>query len=224
MRRPLRNRPLPFDCDSTSGTDAYDTRHSYRPAQHGAAYMRGSHRAAARHVHAQQPPPQQSLHTHGPRLETGRLADGSLQPASVLPSLEAAGAPVSLLRQPPTSIGLGPAGSSIAGSLSTTPEHSTVKAGGTKDQSSCRPAPHPSKQAGIAALKMSHDGEGASMLEPGGLRAAAQERSTACDDVSPAVSLQQPEGPQGLGGWFWRPCMWAGVKRGIRRRAAQVQS
>ena len=59
------------------------------------------------------------------------------------------------------------------------------------------------------------------MLEPAGLGGADQ---SPCDAVSPAVSSQQPEGAQGLGRWFWKPCMWAGVKRGIKRTAAQVQS
>ena len=225
MCRLLRNRPLPFECDSTSGTDACETRRAYRPAQHGAAYMRGGYRAAARHVHAQQPPLQQSPHVHGPGQDMARPADGPPRPASMLlPSLQEAGGPVSLSRQPSTSSGSGHAGGSIAGSVTTMPERSTVKAASTKDHRSCRPTLNTSKQVGSVALAMSQDREGSSMLEPGGLGAADQERNSPCDAVSPAVSSQQPEGPQGLGRWFWTPCMWAGVKRGIRRRAAQVQS
>ncbi len=225
MCRPLRNRPSPFECDSTSGTDACETRHAYRPAQHGAAYMRGGYRAAARHVHAQQPPPQQSSHAHGPGQDMASSANGPLRPAStLLPSLQAAGGPVSLSRQPSTSSGSGHAGSSIAGSVTTMPEQSTVKAASTRDHSSCRPMLYTSKQVGTAAMEMSQSGEGSSILEPGGLGAADQERGSPCDAVSPAVSSQQPEGTPGLGRWFWMPCMWAGVKRGIKRTAAQVQS
>ena len=131
---------------------------------------------------------------------------------------------MSLSRQPSTSSGSPHAGSSIAGSVTTTPEHSTLKAASTKDHSSCRPTLNTSKQVGIAAMDMSQDREGSSRLEPGGRGAADQESGSPCDAVSPAMSSQQPEGAQGLGRWFWRPCMWAGVKRGIKRTAAQVQS
>ena len=39
--------------------------------------------------------------------------------------------------------------------------------------------------------------------------------------MSSAAARAQADGAQDLGSWLWRPWMWVGLKRGIKRRAAQ---
>ncbi len=93
---------------------------------------------------------------------------------------------------------------------------------GTQDSSS-KPHGPPALYRRLPRSKAEHAGEKdlADAGEPSsGVDESAPEHGVTGVDTSAAARMQA-DGAQDLRSWLWRPWLWAGLKRGIKRRAAQ---
>ena len=223
IRRPSRSskgfRRSPFDHDSTSGTDAYEVQQQpYRPALRTISSLPSSQPSSR--APAGLPTCEASTQPH--RLAYGAEArsGGCSLSAATLPELHRESLPKgsgSSLMQPN-------AVEDAAGPSSTAAQHSALAARPSSLKSPSLPPSVFSEQAPKARHERSHDGGEESTPDSRGSGSGVQGSVSECDHPSTSAGRGQPEVAQDLGSWLWRPWMWVGVKRGIRRRAAQNQA
>lgn len=219
-------RPSPFDCDSTSGTDAYEAPayQPYRPA------LRTISSLPTSPATAQLPSPpsaQLQLLQQGIQGSSGAAARRSV-PSAEAPRLQQAGASEAQSQSAPAQQQQR-AGKALHWQLG--------KPQGSVDAKAAMPGQHGKQPSGtehtLSALTCHKppQKEAAATTRGGrvdsldaGVRSGGQDGMADAAVIGPAAGRGQHEAAQDLRGWLWRPWMWAGLKRGIKRRAAQVQS
>ena len=226
MCRPSRTargyRRSPFDCDSTSGTDVYEAYQPYKPALRSISSLpNGQADASSSKAAVVLPPPEQIIQTCHPSHAARR---GSLS-ATTLPELRQIESPkrhakhleaASPLLQQSSSQGSSRSSQTIAGTLSVASSQSAMQASSSKaSEPSSGPKGVPNDNAQHA--------DGRNVPNTGGVSSGAEESGPESDLSSPDRAKSQSESAQDQRRWLWRPWMWVGLKRGIKRRAAQVQ-
>ena len=219
-------RPPPFDCDSTSGTDAYEApaHQPYRPALRTVSSLPTSPATA------QLPsPPSAQLQflQQGIQGSSGAATRRSL-PSAETPSLQQGGASEAQSQSAPAQQQqragkdlqwqMGSAQGSTDAKAATPRQHGKQPSGSeqTLFPLTCHKLPQNEATANSRRGRADNLDTGVSS---GGEDSVADAAVT-----GPAAGRVHSEAAQDLRGWLWRPWMWAGLKRGIKRRAAQVQS
>jgi len=212
-------RRSPFDCDSTSGTDVYEAYQPYKPALRSISSLPAD--ASSSKAVVVLPPPQHSIQKCHPSHAAGRQ---SLS-ATTLPELQQIESPkrhakhseaASPLLQQSSSQGSSRSSQTIAGTLSVASSQSAMQASSSKaSEPSSGPMGVPNDNAEHA--------DGRNVPNTGGVSSGAEESAPESDLSSPDRAKPQSESAQDQRRWLWRPWMWVGLKRGIKRRAAQVQ-
>ena len=111
-------------------------------------------------------------------------------------------------------------GSSGASTATVGVESSMSGQPGTQDNS---PKPEGPPTASYRRLPRSkaERAEERDLADTVGLSSGVDESAHEYGASTSAAARVQADGAQDLGSWLWRPWMWAGFKRGIKRRAAQ---
>ena len=219
-------RPSPFDCDSTSGTDAYEAPayQPYRPALRTVSSLPTSPATA------QLPSPpsaQLQLLQQGLQGSSEAAARRSV-PSAEAPSLQQAGASEAQSQSAPaqqqeragkaSEWQMGSPPGSVDAIAATLGQHGKQPSGSEHTLSPLTCHKFPQKEVTANAKRGRADNLDTG-VSSGGEDSVADAAAT-----GPAAGRVQSEAARDLPGWLWRPWMWAGLKKGIKRRAAQVQS
>ena len=207
MCRPSRTargcRRSPFDCDSGSGTDVYE---AHRPSLRSIASLPSAPAAASSSMAAAGLPPLPQRAQRAQQSQAvGKRADRPALSAAMLPELPTG----SLKRHAECSSGSPQATAGTESGMSQQP--------GIQDSSS-KPAEPSTVYRKLASSERTEERDPA---DTGGLSSGVEESAPEYGPSTPAAARALADGAQDLGSWLWRPWMWAGLKRGIKRRAAQ---
>ena len=203
-------RRSPFDCDSTSGTDAHEAHQAHRPALRSITSLPSAPASASSSMAAAGLPPlPQSTQRAQQSQAPGEGADRPALTAALLPELPTG----SLERQAKHAERSSGSPQATAGT-----ESSVSEEPGIQDSSSSKPDGPP---ALCRRPPKSVRAEGRGLADTGGQSSGVDESAPQYGVTTSAAGRVQGDVAQDLGSWLWRPWMWAGLKRGIKRRAAQ---